>query len=89
MDTRDYFAGQAMNALIQHGEDYDKDKDLRKLSALAYRIAEAMLEERERPTTKLKAESNQNNNNANNVETKKKNANETLEQPSSKDASNS
>lgn len=47
MDTRDYLAGQALNALIQNGDDNEKGKELRKLVSSAYRIADAMLEERE------------------------------------------
>ena len=46
MDTRDYFAGQALNALIQNDEDRPKGKDIKKIVSLAFRIADAMLEER-------------------------------------------
>lgn len=47
MDTRDYFAGQALNALIQNDEDRPKGKDIKKIVALAFRIADVMLEERD------------------------------------------
>lgn len=47
MDTRDYFAGQALNALIQNDDDRPKGKDIKKIAALAFRIADAMLEERD------------------------------------------
>lgn len=47
MDTRDYFAGQALNALIQNDDDRPKGKDIKKIASLAFRIADAMLEERD------------------------------------------
>jgi hypothetical protein len=47
MDTRDYFAGQALNALIQNDEDRPKGKDIRKIASLAFRIADAMMDERD------------------------------------------
>ena len=47
MDTRDYFAGQALNALIKTDEDHPGGRDIKKIVSLAYRIADAMLEERE------------------------------------------
>ena len=47
MDTRDYFAGQALNALIQNDDDRPKGKDIKKIVSLAFRIADAMLEERD------------------------------------------
>jgi len=47
MDTRDYFAGQALNALIKNDENHPGGKDIKKIVSLAYRIADAMLEERE------------------------------------------
>lgn len=53
MDTRDFLAGQTVNALIQGGEGYGKDKEIKKLAALAYRIADAMLEERDHPAHSL------------------------------------
>lgn len=47
MDTRDYFAGQALNALIQNDEDRPRGKDIKKIASLAFRIADAMMEERD------------------------------------------
>jgi hypothetical protein len=47
MDTRDYFAGQALNALMQNDEDRPRGKDIKKIVSLAYRIADAMLDERD------------------------------------------
>ncbi|NEX64166.1 hypothetical protein [Noviherbaspirillum galbum] len=47
MEPRDFFAGQALNGLLREDDDYSKGKNLRKLVTLAYRIADAMLEERE------------------------------------------
>lgn len=47
MNTRDYFAGQALNALIQNDEERPKGKDIKKMASLAFRIADAMLEERD------------------------------------------
>ncbi len=49
MDVRDYFAGQALSSLIKDGQDYKKEKNIQKLVALAYQIADALLEARERP----------------------------------------
>lgn len=60
MDTRDYLAGQALNALIQSGEDNEKGKELRKLVTSAYRIADAMLEERERLSHNLATDDSEN-----------------------------
>lgn len=45
MDTRDYFAGQALNALIQNDEDRPRGKDIKKIASLAFRIADAMMDE--------------------------------------------
>jgi hypothetical protein len=47
MNTRDYFAGQALNALIQNDEERPKGKDIKKMTSLAFRIADAMLDERD------------------------------------------
>lgn len=47
MDTRDYFAGQALNALIQNDDGRPKGKDIKKIASLAFRIADVMLEERD------------------------------------------
>lgn len=47
MDTRDYFAGQALNALIQNDEDRPRGKDIKKIASLAFRIADAMMDERD------------------------------------------
>jgi hypothetical protein len=47
MDTRDYFAGQALNALTKNDEDNPGGKDIKKIVSLAYRIADAMLAELE------------------------------------------
>jgi hypothetical protein len=45
MDTRDYFAGQALNALIQNDEDRPRGKDIKKIASLPFRIADAMTDE--------------------------------------------
>ena len=49
MDVRDYFAGQALKGLMKEGQDYKKEKSIQKLASLAYQIADALLEARERP----------------------------------------
>lgn len=48
MDVRDYFAGQAINGLIKDGPDFKKEKNILKLASLAYQIADALLDARER-----------------------------------------
>ena len=50
MDVRDYFAGQALKGIMKDGQEYKKEKSLQKLAALAYQIADALLEARERPS---------------------------------------
>lgn len=50
MDVRDYFAGQALTGLMQEEQDYSKGKNIKKLVAAAYQIADAMLDARERPS---------------------------------------
>jgi hypothetical protein len=40
MDTRDYFAGQALNALMQYNEHRPKGKDIKKIVSRASRIAD-------------------------------------------------
>lgn len=49
MDIRDYFAGQALKGLMKEGQDYKKEKSIQKLASVAYQIADALLEARERP----------------------------------------
>lgn len=50
MDVRDYFAGQALKGLMKDGQEYKKEKSIQKLAFLAYQIADALLEARERPS---------------------------------------
>ncbi len=50
MDVRDYFAGQALKGIMKDGQEYKKEKSLQKLASLAYQIADALIEARERPS---------------------------------------
>jgi hypothetical protein len=40
MDTRAYFAGQALNALMQNNEHRPKGKDIKKIVSRAFQIAD-------------------------------------------------